>query len=102
MLGPEAAPPRFAAGDRVVVSAAPAPPAAGHTRRPRYTWGKCGTVVVHRGAMVPPDRSAHGKRGAGENFYTVELDGRELWGDDAEPGTAVRIDLLESYLEATP
>ena len=95
---PEVAPPRFAIGDPVVVSAAPA---AGHTRRPHYTWGKRGTVVGYHFATVPPERSARGERGADEHFYTVELDGRELWGDDAEPGTAVRIDLFESYLEAT-
>ena len=95
---PELAPPRFAIGDPVVVSAAPA---EGHTRRPRYTWGKRGTVVGYHFATVLPERSARGERGAGEHFYTVELDGRELWGDDAEPGTAVRIDLFESYLEAT-
>ena len=75
--------------------------AAGHTRRPRYTWGKRGTVVGYHFATVLPERSARGEHGAGEHFYTVEFDGRELWGDDAEPGTAVRIDLFESYLEAT-
>ena len=98
MHRPEVAPPRFAIGDRVAVSAAPA---ASHTRRPRYTWGKRGTVVGYHFATVLPERSARGERGAGEHFYTVEFDGRELWGDDAEPGTAVRIDLFESYLEAT-
>ena len=92
------APPRFAIGDPVVVSAAPP---TGHTRRPRYTWGKRGTVVGYHFAAALPERSARGERGAGEHFYTVELDGRELWGDDAEPGTAVLIDLWESYLEAT-
>jgi nitrile hydratase beta subunit len=91
-------PPRFAIGDRVVVSAEPA---AGHTRRPRYTWGKRGTVVGYHFATVLPERSARGEQGAGERFYTVEFDGRELWGDDAESGTAVRIDLFESYLVAT-
>ena len=95
---PEVAPPRFAIGDRVAVSAAPP---EGHTRRPRYTWGKRGTVVGYHFATVLPERSARGEHGAGEHFYTVEFDGRELWGDDAEPGTAVRIDLFESYLEAT-
>ena len=95
---PEVAPPRFAIGERVAVSAAPA---AGHTRRPRYTWGKRGTVVGYHFATVLPERSARGERGAGEHFYTVEFDGRELWGDDAESGTAVRIDLFESYLVAT-
>ena len=48
-----------------------------------------------------PSSSARGEHKPSEHFYTVEFDGRELWGDDAEPGTAVRIDLLESYLEAT-
>ena len=95
---PEVAPPRFALGDPVVVSEAPM---AGHTRRPHYTWGKRGTVVSYLFATVPPDRSARGEHGKHEHFYTIEFDGRELWGDDAEPGTAVRIDLFESYLEAT-
>ena len=98
---PKAAPPRFAIGDRVAVSAAPTAPAEIHTRRPRYTWGKRGTVVGYHFATVLPERSARGEHGAGEHFYTVEFDGRELWGDGAEPGTAVRIDLFESYLEAT-
>ena len=73
----------------------------GHTRRPRYTWGKRGTVVGYHFATVLPESSARGEHGPNEHFYTVEFDGRELWGDDAEPGTAVRIDLFESYLEAT-
>ena len=96
---PGVAPPRFAIGNRVAVSAAPT---ASYTRRPRYTWGKRGTVVGVHGKMVLPDRRARGERGTGEHVYTVELDGRELWGDGAEPGTAVRIDLFESYLEVTP
>lgn len=96
---PASAPPRFAVGDRVAVSAAPA---EGHTRRPRYAWGKRGTVVGHHGAMVLADRRARGERGPGEHLYTIEFDGRELWGDGAEPGTAVRLDLFESYLEAAP
>ena len=95
------APPRFAIGDRVAVSAPPTAPPAIHTRRPRYTWGKSGTVVGYHFATALPERSASGERGPNEHFYTVEFDGRELWGDGAEPGTAVRIDLFESYLEAT-
>jgi nitrile hydratase beta subunit len=95
---PGTARPRFAIGDRVTVSAAPP---TGHTRRPRYTWGKRGTVVSCHFATALPERSAAGERGAREHCYTVELDGRELWGDDAEPGTSVRIDLFESYLEPT-
>jgi nitrile hydratase subunit beta len=89
---------RFAIGEHVTVSSAPAD---GHTRRPRYTWGKRGTIVGYHYATVLPERSARGEHGGNEHFYTVEFDGRDLWGDDAEPGTAVRIGLFESYLEAT-
>ncbi|MDT5388262.1 MAG: nitrile hydratase subunit beta [Mycobacterium sp.] len=35
-------------------------------------------------------------------LYTIRFDGRELWGDDAEPGTTVSIDAFEPYLEAVP
>ena len=76
-------------------------PPDGHTRRPQYTWGKSGTIVACHYATVLPERSARGEKGDHEHFYTVEFGGKDLWGDDAEPGTAVRIDLFESYLEAT-
>ena len=92
------APPRFATGERVTVSTAPPD---GHTRRPRYTWGKPGTIVDYQFATVLPENSARGEHKPSEHFYTVEFDGRDLWGDDAEPGTAVRMGLWESYLEAT-
>ena len=91
------APPRFATGERVTVSVAPPD---GHTRRPHYTWGKRGTILAYQFATVLPEQSARGEHKPSEHFYTVEFDGRDLWGDDAEPGTAVRIDLFESYLEA--
>ena len=96
------APPRFAIGNRVAVLPAPTAPTATHTRRPRYTWEKRGTIVGVHGTSVLPERSARGEHGPAEHVYTVEFDGRELWGDGAEPGTAVRIDLFESYLEAIP
>ena len=41
-------------------------------------------------------------RGTGEQpqwLYTVRFEGRELWGDDAEPDTAVSVDAFEPYLE---
>ena len=40
--------------------------------------------------------------GAGENpqwLYTVTFDGRELWGDDADPTLKVSVDAWEPYLE---
>jgi nitrile hydratase len=95
---PERAPARFAVGDRVVVSAEQP---RGHTRRPRYAWGRTGTIARAHGAMVFADRHAAGEE-VPEHVYTVAFDGRELWGDDAEPGTGVCVDLFESYLEKAP
>jgi nitrile hydratase len=34
-----------------------------------------------------------------EPVYAVRFDGVELWGDSAEPNSAVYIDMWESYLE---
>ena len=72
----------------------------GHTRMPGYIRGRTGTVHALRPAALLPDTNAHF---AGENpqhVYTVEFDSTELWGPDAE-AAKLRIDLFESYLEAT-
>ena len=38
-----------------------------------------------------------------QTVYAVSFDGRELWGESAEEGLRVTVDLFESYLEpATP
>ena len=71
----------------------------GHTRLPAYARSKGGTIVRRHAAMVYPDDHAHD---GGENpqyLYTVRFDGRELWGDAAEPRTVVLLDLFEPYLE---
>ena len=71
------------------------------TRGVRGTRGvEPGTIVDYQFATVLPENSARGEHKPSEHFYTVEFDGRDLWGDDAEPGTAVRMGLWESYLEA--
>ena len=78
---------------------------AGHTRLPRYVRGHVGTVVRVHAAHVFAD--AHAATPAGLAFheapqwlYAVEFDGRDLWGDEAEPGLRVSVDAWESYLEA--
>jgi nitrile hydratase subunit beta len=92
---PLAAPPRFAPGDRV--RARNIHP-RGHTRLPRYVRGHVGVVEADHGGFVLPDASAHGGTEAGR-LYTVVFDGRELWGEHAEPGTQVSVDAWESYLD---
>ncbi len=73
---------------------------AGHTRLPAYARAKRGKISIVFPAMVFPDTNAIGKGENPQYLYNVEFEGRELWGDSAEPGTQVRLDLFESYLEA--
>lgn len=71
----------------------------GHTRLPRYVRGRAGVVELLHGCHVLADSNA---RGAGEDpqwLYTVRFTGRELWGDRADPRTAMSVDAWESYLE---
>jgi nitrile hydratase subunit beta len=93
---PAAAPARFASGDRVrTKNIHPAT----HTRLPRYAREKTGVIEAIRGCHVFPDTAAVGQ---GENpqwLYTVLFEGRELWGDSAEPTLKVSIEAFEPYLE---
>jgi nitrile hydratase beta subunit len=91
-----ATPPRFAVGDAVRTSVANP---AGHTRSPRYVAGRRGVVSQVYAACVFPDSNAHGRGENPQHLYNVRFDGAELWGADAEPGTALHIDLFEPYLE---
>lgn len=88
-------PARFAVGDRVRTTAAPAPH---HTRLPGYARGRCGTVQALHGAHVFPDAHAQGRGEQPCWLYTVVFDGRELWGDDTQR-LSVAIDAWEPYLE---
>jgi len=87
---------RFKPGDRVrTKNIHPAT----HTRLPRYARGKGGVIEALRGCHVFPDTVAVGQ---GENpqwLYTVLFDGRELWGENADPTLKVSIEAFEPYLE---
>ena len=89
-------PPRFAVGDAVVTRNLHP---AGHTRLPGYARARRGVVVLQQGGWVLPDTHAHGRGECPEHVYAVRFEGRELWGDSAEPGSSVHVDLFESYLE---
>jgi nitrile hydratase subunit beta len=99
---PESPPPhapRFEAGDAVVTRNVHP---VGHTRLPRYARGKRG--VIHR-AYWPqtfPDTNAHGLGEQPQMLYSVRFVGRELWGDQAEPGQVIYLDLWDSYLDPAP
>jgi nitrile hydratase len=93
---PAQAPARFSPGDRVRTKNIHPKT---HTRLPRYARDKVGLIEALRGCHVFPDTVAIGK---GENpqwLYTVVFDGRELWGQTAEPSLKVSIEAFEPYLE---
>ena len=69
----------------------------GHTRLPRYIRGKVGIVIARHGAHVFPDTHASGDGEQPQWLYTVEFDGKELWGPDST-ADSVCVDCWESYL----
>jgi nitrile hydratase len=88
--------PLFAVGDRV--RARNIHP-KGHTRLPRYVRGHVGVVELLHGAHVFADSNARGDGEAPQHLYTVRFTGPELWGERADPRTAVSVDAWESYLK---
>lgn len=89
--------PRFAAGDVVRVrSDSP----FGHTRRARYTRGRVGTVVAHRGSFIYPDTAGNGLGEDPEHVYTMKFTSAELWGaQTADPNGSVYFDVWDPYIE---
>jgi nitrile hydratase beta subunit len=94
---PAQAPARFKCGDRVhTKNIHPAT----HTRLPRYARDKVGVVEALRGCHVYPDTVAIGQGESPQWLYTVLFDGRELWGENADPTLKVSIEAFEPYLES--
>lgn len=89
--------PRFSVGQAVQTSATSV---SGHTRLPAYARGRVGTVLRLQGGWILPDTNAHGRGERPEHLYCVCFQGDELWGEEAEPGQSVCLDLFESYLSA--
>ncbi len=74
----------------------------GHTRLPGYARNRRGVVADVHPACVYPDTNADGRGESPQHLYTVAFSGAELWGEEAEAGATVYIDLFEPYLEAMP
>lgn len=93
--GPAKAP-RFASGDRVRVRNVPA---GEHTRLPGYLRGRTGTVD-RRFEGNYAYACDTGPDGIGEPMpvYAVRFEPAEIWGEIAEPGTAIYGELYEAYL----
>jgi len=86
--------PAFAVGDRV--RGRNIHP-EGHTRMPRYTRLRVGTVERDRGVFPLP--GAEGPEPRLQRVYLVRFAARELWGETAHPRDSVRIDMWEDYVE---
>lgn len=89
--------PRFHPGDPVRTRHFHPP---GHTRLPRYARGRRGVVMRFYGICDFEDDLPPGAAAGPQPLYAVRFAGRELWGESAEPNSAVCLDLWESYLEA--
>lgn len=69
-----------------------------HTRQPRYTRGRVGTVLRRVGAEPLPEDASVGICTT-EHVYLVRFEAAELWGPDAAGRDVVHLELWESYLE---
>lgn len=91
---PESA--RFKAGDLVRVKDVEAP---AHTRLPHYARGKTARIERVQERSVLPDVRATRSGEVWEHVYMVVFDAQELFGDRAEPGQELTLDVWESYIE---
>ncbi|MGC1448904.1 MAG: nitrile hydratase subunit beta [Candidatus Sulfotelmatobacter sp.] len=71
----------------------------GHTRLPRYTRAKTGTIARDHGVFVFPDTNALFLGEKPQHVYSVRFAARDLWGDQATPQDSVYVDLWDDYLE---
>ena len=71
----------------------------GHTRLPRYTRGRIGTVERDHGVFVFPDTNAHFLGEKPQHVYSVSFAARELWGPQASEKDCVYVDLWDDYLD---
>lgn len=87
--------PRFRIGDAVQTRHFHPP---GYTRLPRYARGKRGQVVGFYGFQDFGDE-APAEVPRVQPLYAVRFAARELWGESAEAGSTIHLDMWESYLE---
>ncbi|HWJ34210.1 MAG TPA: nitrile hydratase subunit beta [Steroidobacteraceae bacterium] len=73
---------------------------SGHTRLPRYTRGKLGTIEQDHGVFVFPDTNAHSLGEKPQHVYSVRFRARALWGEQAADQDSVYVDLWDDYLES--
>jgi len=88
--------PRFKTGQRV--RARNINPVT-HTRLPRYTRGKVGTIERDYGVFDFEDTASQQLGQNPQHVYSVRFTARELWGEQAPPRDSVYVDMWADYLE---
>jgi len=87
---------QFSVGDRVRIDNTMP---RRHHRRPRYSMGQIGEIILHHGTHVFPDTTGNGKAETSEHLYTVKLRQADLFGEqDADPNACQMVDMWEPYL----
>ena len=71
----------------------------GHTRSPRYTRGRVGTIERDGGVQMLEDTVIQDLGEKRQHVYSVRFAARELWGEKASPHDSVYVDMWEGYLE---
>ncbi len=70
-----------------------------HTRLPRYTRGKKGTIERDHGVFNFEDTASQQLDKKPQHVYTVRFTARELWGEEASRNDSVYVDMWDDYLE---
>lgn len=86
----------FKPGDRVRLKDVEAP---AHTRLPTYARGKVGVIERVHGRNVVPDLRAVKVGEVWEHTYLIVFAARDVFGDRAEAGQELTLDVWESYID---
>jgi nitrile hydratase len=70
-----------------------------HTRQPRYTRGKLGTIERDHGVFNFEDTASQQLGENPQHVYSVRFAARELWGPQANQHDVVYVDMWDDYLE---
>jgi nitrile hydratase len=70
-----------------------------HTRLPRYTRGKIGTIERDHGVFDFEDTASQQLGDNPQHVYSVRFTAHELWGEQVPKQDSVYVDMWESYLE---
>ena len=87
---------RFGVGDQVVTRGHIN---STHTRLPQYARDKTGRIIAEHGIFMFADSNSVNAGPDPQMLYAVEFRASELWGDEAQSGDTLCLDLWDACLE---